>query len=365
MALSFVTFGEVMGRMSPRGNLRFAQSLPGEVEWTFGGGEVNVAASLAAFGADTTFVTALPRNPLADACVRYLRSLGVDTSRIVRTEDGRLGLYFLEKGADQRPSVVTYDRAGSSVMLAPSEAYNWHSILSRAGWFHVTGITPALSHSAAESALAGMREAKAAGAVVSFDLNFRKTLWKWHTGLKGRDLAERTIRGLLAHADIVIGNEEDADLVLGIRAEGTDVERGRLRADAYADVARQMVRQFPHVRQVGITLRESVSASHNNWGGMLYDSQTDQAVFAPLDSDGLYCPYQIRHIVDRVGGGDAFAAGLIFALSTPELTEASRAVSFAAAASCLKHSIQGDLNLVSRAEVEALMKGHSSGRVKR
>jgi len=365
MSLSVVTFGEVMGRLTPKGMLRWPQALPGDVEFTFGGGEANVAVSLAVLGAEASFVTALPRNPIADACVRYLDAMGVDTSRIVRTDEGRLGLYYLEGGANQRASVVTYDRAGSSLMLAPSEAYNWASILQGAKWFHITGITPALSRNAADATLAAVRAANSRGLTVSCDLNFRRKLWSWHAGVAPRDLAERTMRSILPFVNVVVANEEDAEMVLGIAASGTDVGTGVLRANAYPAVAREVVRQFPNVSRVAVTLRESISATHNNWGGMLYDAATDTAEFAPHDGAGRYRPYEIKSIVDRVGAGDAFAAALIYALSTPELSASSAAVAFAAAASCLKHSIPGDANLTTRSEAEALMKGHGSGRVKR
>jgi 2-dehydro-3-deoxygluconokinase len=250
-------------------------------------------------------------------------------------------------------------------MLAPSEAFNWGSILNAGKWFHVTGITPALSRSAADATLAAVRAANSRGLKVSCDLNFRRKLWNWHTGVAPRDLAERTMRSILPFVDVVIANEEDAEMVLGITASGTDVGAGVVRAGAYVAVAREIVRRFSNIALVAITLRESFSASHNNWGGMLYDAATDGAEFAPRDEAGQYRPYEIRSIVDRVGGGDAFAAALIFALSTPELSAQSVAVSFAVAASCLKHSIPGDANLATRGEVEALMKGQVSGRVKR
>lgn len=354
-----------MGRIAPPGALRWAQALPGPVDFTFGGGEANVAASLARLGLDACFVTALPRHPIADACVMYLRGLGIDTSRIVRTEQGRLGLYYLEAGADQRPSVVTYDRASSSIACSPPEAYNWSSILSGKTWLHVTGITPAISRGAADATLAAVRSAKSQGMTVSCDLNYRSKLWQWHRGVPPRDLAERTMRGILPSVDVVIGNEEDADRVLGIKASDSDVDAGVIRSDAYVQVAREIVRQFPNVQRVAITLRESLSASHNNWGGMLYDAGENAASFAPIGPSGGYQPYEIRHIVDRVGAGDAFAAGLIFAMLTPELAATERTAAFAAAASCLKHTMTGDISFVTRGEVEALMKGQASGRVKR
>lgn len=365
MSASIVTFGEVMGRLAPRGELRFTQVLPGSIEFTYGGGEANVAVSLALLGARAAFVTALPKNPIADACVMTLRGLGVDTTGIVRSREGRLGLYYLENGANQRASNVVYDRDFSSVMLTPASAYDWTAIFTGAGWFHVTGITPALSANTAEATLLAAKAAKSAGLTVSCDLNFRKKLWNWRPGTAARELAEETMRGVLPFVDVVIANEEDAEKVLSIKAAGTDVESGALNVEAYRDVAAQVVTQFPNVSKVAITLRESISATHNNWGGMLYDAATKLAHFAPLNADGAYAPYEIRDIVDRVGGGDSFGAGLIFALTTAGLDDPASAIRFAVAASCLKHSILGDFNYTTRSEVEALMGGSASGRVNR
>ena len=358
-----VTFGEVMGRLAPPGHLRFQQAMPGTLDMTFAGAEANVAVSIARLGGEASFVSALPEGPLADACIETLRRWGVDTRSTVRGE-GRLGLYFLETGANQRPGRVVYDRDGSAIALAPAEAYAWDEALRGASWFHVSGITPAISRRAADATLAAVRAARASGATVSCDLNFRKKLWRWEKGTPPRELAERTMRQVLAHVDLVIANEEDAAMVLSIEARETDVEAGRLAVDAYPEVAREIERQFPQVSRVAITLRESISASHNDWGAMVHDARRDSASFAPL-SGGEYAPYEIRDIVDRVGAGDAFAAALIFAFLTPELSEPARAVSFAAAASCLAHSIVGDFNLTTRDEVEALLRGGGSGRVVR
>mgnify|MGYP006282043597 CR=1 FL=1 len=359
-----ITFGEIMGRLTPEGFNRLQQALPGRLNVSFAGAEANVAASLSMLGGDACFVTALPRNPIADACVGSLRAVGIDTSHILRTDQGRLGLYFLETGANQRPSHVLYDRTGSAVSLAPGDAYPWSNIFTDAAWFHVTGITPALSREAADATLAALRAAKEAGVKVSCDLNFRKKLWRWDSELEPRELAGRTMRQALPFVDVVIANEEDAADVLGIHAADTDVESGKLAIQRYPDVARQIVAQFSNVRQVAITLRESISASHNNWGAMLYDARNDRAHFAPTQ-DGTYAPYAIRNIVDRVGGGDSFGAALIFASLTPELQSPENTVSFAAAASCLAHSIKGDFNYTSRAEAERLMRGSASGRVVR
>jgi 2-dehydro-3-deoxygluconokinase len=359
-----VTFGEIMGRLCPPGHLRFVQAMPGSLELTFAGAEANVAVSLAILGARARLVTALPANVLGDACVRTLGGLGVDTSHVLRTRSGRLGLYFVEKGANQRPSQVVYDRAHSAIAEARAEQFDWPLILRDARWLHTTGITPALSRHAFESALQAVGEARAAGVTVSCDLNFRKKLWDWEPGTAPADLARRCMREILAHVDLCIANEEDAADVLGIHAEGSDVESGRLAIERYPDVAREIVGQFPNIRHVAVTLRESVSASHNNWGGMLYDAASGQAFFAP-ERDGTYAPYEIRDIVDRVGAGDSFGAALIFALTTPELAAPAVAVRFAAAGSCLAHSIEGDFNFSSRSEVEALMGGRASGRVVR
>lgn len=359
-----VTFGEIMGRFQPPGYNRFRQALPGPLDLTFGGAEANVAASIALLGGSARFVTALPQQAIADACVGVLTGLGVQTDYILRTKSGRLGLYFLEAGANQRPSNVIYDRANSSVSLTEGPAYDWENITSGASWLHTTGITAALSKTAADAVLHAVKTAKAAGLTTSCDLNFRKKLWGWEPGTPARELAEKTMRSILPYIDVVIANEEDAADVLDIHAEDTDVHSGKVAVEKYPDVARQIAKQFPNVSKVAITLRESLSASHNNWGAMLYDVASDTPHFAPL-RDGKYTAYEIKSIVDRVGGGDSFGAGLVFALNTPELSEPAKAVSFAVAASCLAHSVVGDINYVSRAEVESLMGGSGSGRVVR
>lgn len=361
---TIVTFGEIMGRLCPSAHLRFLQAMPGTLEMTFGGAEANVAASLAIFGADARFITALPQNVLGDCCARTLQALGVDTSMIIRSKNGRLGLYFIEKGANQRPSNVVYDRSHSAIAEADAGDFDWVSIFQGAGWLHTTGITPALSRKAFESCLAAVRAAKAAGLPVSCDLNFRKKLWDWEPGTKSTELARRCMSEILPHVDVCIANEEDAADVLGIHAEGSDIHGGQLAISQYPEVAKEIIRQFPNIRQVAITLRESLSASHNNWGAMLHDAASAKSLFAP-QRDGNYAPYEIRNIVDRVGGGDSFGAGLVFALNTPGLSDPEQAIRFAVSASCLAHSIEGDINFSSRAEVEALMGGSASGRVVR
>lgn len=359
-----VTFGEIMGRICPPGYKRFVQSMPGSLELTFAGAEANVAASLALLGAEVRFVTALPDNVLAEACLHTLRGLGIDVSQIVRRREGRLGLYFVEKGANQRPSNVVYDRDHSAIAQVSPEAFDWEAIFQDAKWMHITGITPALSENAFRSTRLAVERAKSKGLTVSCDLNFRKKLWRWREGISANALAAECMTQILPHVDVVIANEEDAADVLGIHAGGTNVQSGRLDSECYPEVAREIVHRFPNVSCVAITLRESISASHNNWGAMIYDAATDDTHFAPL-KNGVYAPYEIRDIVDRVGGGDSFGAGLVFALNTPELDDFATAIRFAVAASCLAHSIEGDFNFSTRAEVETLMGGNASGRVVR
>jgi 2-dehydro-3-deoxygluconokinase len=360
-----VTFGEVMLRMMPPGWLRLSQSLPGSLDVTFGGAEVNVAISIAKQGGQSAFCTVLPDNPLTDAFEAQLKSFGVETDLIVRSREGRFGIYFVENGANQRGGTVTYDRADSSISLAQPSAYPWDQMFSSTDWFHITGITPSLSREAAEASLEAVKLAASRGLIVSCDLNFRKKLWNWEPGTKPAELAKRTMESLLPHIKVLVANEEDAEHVLGIKAAETNVDAGQLAIGGYVDVAKQIVSKFPNLRLVAITLRESLSASHNNWGAMIYDAQHSQAIFSPTDSAGNYTPYEIRNIVDRVGAGDSFAGALILALRTPELSNPKSALDYAVAASCLKHSILGDFNDVSRAEVEALMKGGGRGRVNR
>ncbi|SDX41995.1 2-dehydro-3-deoxygluconokinase [Lutibacter oricola] len=360
---TIVTFGEIMGRLAAPGNMRLRQTR--QLDVTYAGAEASVAASICNFGGKARYVTALPKHSLAEATMDAVRSVGIDTQYVLRTDNGRLGTYFLETGANQRPSNVIYDREDSSIAVTPASEYNWAEIFDGAGWLHLSGITPALSKNAAEATLVAAQKAQAAGAKVSIDLNFRGKLWKWDATKSARELAQETMRKILPFIDVVIGNEEDCHDVLGIRAGDTDVHSGKLDTSRYPDVARQVVAQFPNVSKVAITLRESLSASHNNWGAMLYEAATDTPSFAPLDAEGNYESYKIKNIVDRVGGGDSFAGGLIFALNTPELSDSATAVKYGVAASCLKHSIKGDFNYSTRAEVEALMGGSGSGRVVR
>lgn len=361
---TIVTFGEIMGRLCPENFQRFRQSMPGKLDITFAGAEANVAASIALLGGKAKFVTALPDNEMTEACLSVLKGIGMDVCGIKKVKSGRFGLYFVEKGANQRPSRVMYDRDYSSVSLTPGSDYDWDNLYDGAGWLHTTGITPSLSQISAEACLQAVSKAKEKGMSVSCDLNFRKKLWQWESGTSATDLAQKTMRKILPYVDVVIANEEDAHDVLGISAENTDIESGKLDVEAYSAVAREIKKQFPNVKKVAITLRESISATHNNWGAMLYEAGNDHSYFAPMDGEE-YTPYEIRAIVDRVGGGDSFGAGLVFALNTLELANSEDAIRFAVASSCLSHSINGDFNYSSRAEVEALMGGSGSGRVVR
>ncbi|MGE0755934.1 MAG: sugar kinase [Pirellulaceae bacterium] len=361
----FLAFGEIMARLAPPGRLRWRQALPGTIEVTWGGGEANVSASLALFGNPVRYVTAMPRQPLAESIAGTLRGLGVDVDHWLWRESGRLGLYFVEVGANQRGSTVVYDRDASAMSLAEPAEYDWNRLLDGVHWLHVTGITPAISENACRSNLELVQRADAAGIQISCDLNFRKKLWRWRPGTKSQQLARECMTQVLQHVDVVIANEEDAADVLGIHAAGTNETQGELNIQGYEQVARDVVRQFPQVGRVAITLRESISADHNNWGGMLYDSLLDQAFFAPRNRAGAYAPYAITDIVDRVGAGDSFAAGLLHALHSETYRDPQQAIQFAVAASCLKHSIQGDFNYVSVADVVGLMAGNASGRVQR
>jgi 2-dehydro-3-deoxygluconokinase len=362
---SIVTFGEIMGRIEMEHQYRFEQALPGQVRITFAGAEANVAASLAYMGRDAQYVTALPKNPIAQSCLAYLRSLGVKTDHVVRSDKGRMGLYFLETGANQRPSNVIYDRDYSSVCLQHADSYDWKTIFSGASWFHISGITPAISKQAADAAIASVRAAKQLGLTVSCDLNFRKKLWRWDDRFSARELAQKTMRELLPSVDVLIGNEEDAADVLDIHPKEVDVHAGKLDFTAYHEVAKEVARQFPQLTHIAFTLRESISASHNNWGALLYETATQQHIVSPMQNEN-YAPYEIRAIVDRVGGGDSFSAGLIYAFTDPELSKnAQQILDYATAASCLCHSIHGDINYSSPEEIMRLMKGNASGRVVR
>ncbi len=340
-----VTFGEVMLRLTPPGYQRFTQAFLYEA--SYGGSEANVAASLAGFGLRSSYVTRLPDNDLGYACLMYLRKYGIDTANILKGGD-RLGIYFLETGAVSRASKVIYDREHSSFSRITRGMLDWDRILDEASWFHWTGITPAVSQGVADACLEAIETATRKGITISCDLNYRRNLWTY--GKSAGEVMPRLIEG----CDVVIGNEEDAEMVLGIRPEGVDITGGQVMADAYRSVSGQIMKRFPRIKIVATTLRGSVSASHNSWSGVLYNGKDLHT--APT--------YQITHIVDRVGGGDAFAAGLIYGMLTYG-EDHEKALRFATAASCLKHTIPGDFNLVTVHEVEKLMGGDASGRVSR
>ena len=342
-----ITFGEIMLRLSTPGYLRFAQAR--QFDATFGGGEANVAVSLANYGIDTDFITRLPDNDIARSCVHDLRSYGVGTSNIIYGGD-RVGIYFLETGAVARPSKVVYDRAGSSIATIQKGMIDWPAVFAGADWFHWTGITPALSQGAADVCLEAIQAAGKLGITVSCDLNYRKNLWKY--GKQASEIMPALVEG----CDIILGNEEDADKVFGINPEGFDVTAtgGAIDQKRFQSVGEQLMARFPRAKKVIITLRGSINANHNTWGGVLWDGIT------------LYQSprYDITHIVDRVGGGDSFMGGLIYGLLTYKGDD-QKALNFAVAASCLKHTIFGDFNQVTVKEVENLMAGDASGRVAR
>lgn len=341
-----ITFGEIMMRLSPPGHLRFSQANSFDV--IYGGGESNVAVSLANYGIPVEFVTRLPQNDLGDCALGELRKRNVGTNHIIRGGE-RLGIYFLETGAVARGSKVVYDRAYSAISAIQPGMIDWEEVFQDAEWFHWTGITPAISQSAADVCKEAIQAANQLGITVSTDLNYRKNLWQY--GVKSNEI----MPDLVAGCDIVLGNEEDAEKHFDIHPEGVDVSKGdTMDAYAYESVCKQMMERFPRIKKVIVTLRGSLSASHNTWSGVLYDGQK---LYKGPDFD-------ITHIVDRVGGGDSFMGGLIYGLLTYK-EDLQSALNFAVAASCLKHTIFGDANLATIAEVEKLMGGDASGRVSR
>ena len=342
--MKFLTFGEIMLRLKAPGQERFFQSPM--LEATFGGGEANVAVSLANYGQDVSFLTVLPKNAIADECVKELRKFGVDTRRIVRGDQGRMGIYYLEAGANQLPSKVVYDRAWSAMALAKPGDIDWDAAFAGVDWFHITGITPAISETAMALSLESVREAKKRGITVSCDLNFRKNLWKY-----GKQASE--IMGELAkYVDVAIANEEDVQKSLGITTDVV-VESGSLDRAKYRALGDKVLAAYPNMQMIAITLRESKSADSNGWAACLNDGET------------FYVSrrYEINDIVDRVGGGDSFAGGLLYGLTA--YGDKQKALEFAVAAGCLKHSILGDYNRVSVSDVEKLMGGDGTGRVQR
>lgn len=341
--MKFLTFGEIMLRLKSPGLERFFQSPM--LEATFGGGEANVAVSLSNYGKDAAFLTVLPENVIGDECVHELRKFGVDTTRILRGK-GRMGIYYLETGANQRPSKVVYDREFSSLALAKPGDIDWDKAFEGVSWFHITGITPAISESAMELSLESVKEAKKRNITVSCDLNYRKNLWKY-----GKSAPE-VMCELAKYVDVAIANEEDCQKSLGVTVD-VHVESGELDRSKYEELSNKVLAAYPNMKMIAITLRESHSANWNGWAACLNDGKQFY----------VSKKYEIQNIVDRVGGGDSFAGGLIYGLSTYE--DKQQALEFAVAASCLKHSIPGDFNRVSVNEVTTLMKGDGSGRVQR
>jgi len=345
MNKKIITFGEIMLRLATPDHQRFSQAT--SFCASFGGGEANVAVSLANFGLQTEFVTRLPKNDLGQSVLMDLKKHNVGTNHILQGGE-RLGIYFLETGSVSRPSKVIYDRANSSIAEIKPGMIDWDTVFDAAAWFHWTGITPAVSEGAAQVCLEAIKAAKQKGITVSCDLNFRKNLWKW-----GRTAGE-VMPDLVKYCDIILGNEEDAEKVFGISPDGADVSASHVDAAMYESVCIKLKKQFPEAKKIIITLRGSINADHNTWSGVLYDGE--KLFEAPV--------YQITHIVDRVGGGDSFMAGIIYGI-TNYPGDDQKALNFAVAASCLKHTIPGDFNLVSVSEVEQLMKGDGSGRVVR
>ncbi len=362
--MKFLAFGEIMLRLSPRGVSSLAQALPGNLEATFGGAEANTAVALAALGGEASFFTFLPGNPLGRACLAALRAAGVDTAKVVLSPRGRMGIYFLEKGTGPRPSRVVYDREGSTLASAgPGEA-EWERILEGVDWIHLSGITPALSRGAAELVRECAAQAAERGIPYSLDLNYRSRLWRWEEGVKAEALARRVLPPIAAGASLVLGNEEDAARVFGLAVEGLDLARGEIDPAAYADLARRTATKCPAARFVAFSLRRSLDASRNLWGGMLFDVEAGKAHYHPVDEEGRFRPLEISPITDRVGAGDAFAAGLLFGLFHRRALPA-KALALGVAAGALAHTFPGDWLFAGLEEVEALAGGETSGRIKR
>ncbi len=337
----FITFGEAMLRLSPIGYERFIQTK--QYNALFAGGEVNVAVSLANYGLESYFVTKLPTHEIGQAAINEIRRYGVKTDYIARGGD-RVGIYFCEKGASQRPSKVIYDRAASSIAESKEDDFNWDEILKGARWFHFTGITPALSDNCIDITKDALKKAKEAGITISVDLNYRKKLWS-------TEKANKVMSELVKYCDVLIANEEDAESVFGIKADSSEITKGKLCDEGYKKIAEELYDRFD-LKLVAFTLRESYSASHNGWSGMLYDGKKHYKSKK----------YDVQ-IIDRVGGGDSFCGGLIYGLSSG--MDNKSALEYAVAASCLKHSIEGDFNMMSKDEVLNLMNGDASGRVQR
>lgn len=345
-----IAFGEIMARFTTPGFQRYQQSIPGAMRVNFAGAEANVAVSIAQLGGEAAFVTSLPKHPIADACVADLRSCGVDIDQVVRTSEGRLGLFFCETGINQRAGQVIYDRDGSAAAITPASAYDWDRVFRNAEWFVISGITPALSRNAAEVTRVAIDEARKRNVTVVCDLNFRSKLWRWDPSSSPHELAARTMASLATKIDLLVCGRNDAERTLGLKG-GLPLE----------EIPAGLVERFPNLRLVAMTRRSAAPAIEHRFGGLLYDAAAGDLFHAPGQNQW----HEIRHAVDRIGGGDAFTAGLVFALATPELSDRDCAIRFAVAAGCLAHSIEGDFNFSTRDEVEELANGEASGRIRR
>ena len=344
-----VGLGEVMARLTVPSRGRFGQAVPGMWQMSLAGAELNVAVGYVQLGGEAAFVTALPEHGIANGVLAEIRGLGVETGQVVRSADGRLGLFFLEAGSGHRAAQVIYDREGSVFSRVEPGSYDWDGVFAGAGRLHLSGVTPAISRNAAEVAMRAVEEAGVRGVPVSFDMNFRRRLWQWEPGKGAEELAAETVRRLMPGVELFIGGVDDVAMLTG------DPEAGRA---GHAAAARLLVERWPNVKRVAMTMRESITATRQRLGGMLYEAEGDVVTMGPVT-------YEMTELADRLGGGDAFAAGLLTALDDPELRVAEKAVAFAVAASCLAHTVPGDFALVSRGEVETLMRGGGGGRVVR
>ncbi len=357
-----VSFGEIMARITTEGYYTFRQSLPGRVTLCFAGAEANVAASISLLGGNARYVTALPDNDISEACLGNLRNLGVDESYVVRKNSGRLGIYFVQAGADQRPSKVIYDREGSAFSTTEGCEYDWDAVFQGATILHVSGITPAVSRTAAEAQLMCMKKAKERGLLISFDCNFRSKLWNWEPGTPKEVLAGRVIREMMDYVDILFAARIDAETLLGIKIDA-DPSASRIEEQPY--VAEAINRKYPSVSMVLTTMRQSISATYNKWGAAMYDISDGMQYVSPC-VNGKYVPYDITSIVDRIGAGDSFAAGFLYAMTDPELSSDKQTmIDFATASSCLCHSIMQDINYVTKDDVLSLMRSGGHGTVSR
>ncbi|QDT63887.1 sugar kinase [Calycomorphotria hydatis] len=345
-----VTLGELMVRLTAPGYQRFRQSVPGTLETTFGGAEASVAALIAGLGSKSAYITAFPNNPLGHAALSCLKSLDVDTQHIVQADDGRMGLYFVETGANQRPGQVIYDREHSAFSATPSERYDWENIFAEATWLYLSGITPAISKCTAEVAKVAIAEARKRNVKVACDMNYRSKLWKWEPGTPPEQLAARTMRALIQQVDLLICSRNDIVITLGIPNGISNLA-----------LLRELCRQNPSLNTVAMTHRKSISANHQRFSATLYLPSSQKQHEAPVEQPY----YDIPQAVDRIGTGDAFAGALLYALEDAELSDPTNAISFSTAAGCLAHSIPGDFSLITRQEVESLMRGQDSGRIQR